>query len=517
MERVIVLKRFSLAFILGVQLNATPVIQNVAIAPIHWHGIQSLSLPKKDIKDYFHTVVTDARRFRVVHADLVETMWQTERSKLAENYDIHAFVTLNIEVEEDRVRYDLALVDKQQKVLLTETQLTAKGSIDNVRNLPLQPLFYRLINRLPIDAHVISVQGRFVSLAGGARHGLNPGEVYQVIRAEISATHPQNHSWIGFRETVRAEVRLVEVKEYTSVAEIKTQVEMSGVQSGDGIRINALPSRRFYQSSMAQNEDKIVLLQPLVDAQKSDSELHQEGKVVTDKNELPESNDQEPVEASILSLPGSPFVRSYMDRIESSVFRLGLSQISFKGPNVSSRYKVWNPNRLSGMGYTSINEGWLMGLGLGLHHGSLTKGSFLGLDLDARVQRQNLPQQSFGTMYFGFQASAQTLSVRRSTYGGHDILFLEPFIGLKTRVTDRRLEYVTEIGIPIIASGQVGYGGSKYVLRSVNGYRWHNEIINPDPDSAYGGGFIYSNYTFKAESDIKRAELTLFLSWRKEY
>jgi hypothetical protein len=137
----------------------------------------------------------------------------------------------------------------------------------------------RMINRLPIDAHVTSVSGSYVTLSGGADQGIKSGNTFDVFLAKIESLHPAIGSWISFSTSKTGSVEVIEVKSQSSIARISALTHENSIKPGNGILIEAISGRsrfaRAEEASMMQsaNEQQGAIAAPVPGSRVCDESL----------------------------------------------------------------------------------------------------------------------------------------------------------------------------------------------------------------------------------------------------
>ena len=226
-----------------------PIIQNVGVIPVQWEGSAS-TVPNNDtIEQVFPTAVRSTHRFRVLGDDLVSGLWQTERgrSELRDQYEAQALMGLTVNQRDGVVSLTARLMDPALKTELLETETITTGWLADAKPQQiadkLESLTYRIINRLPVDVAVTSVQGQFLTLSGGTEQNIAIGDHVDLVRSNIKSLHPANGTWLEFQIKPLGTAQIVDAKSTTSVARITKQTYDNAIEVSDGARISAIASR----------------------------------------------------------------------------------------------------------------------------------------------------------------------------------------------------------------------------------------------------------------------------------
>ena len=230
-----------------------PVIQHVGVIPVQWEGGEQdsygLETARTAIDPAFAAAVHASHRFHVLSDDLVSGLWKdkTGRDELTQNFELQSFASLAVTPRGDTVLFTARLLDPNLKTELLETETVPRSWLvaseaDAVKDR-VEQLAFRLINRLPIDVSVTSVQGQFLTLSGGAEQGVQVGDQVDLVRTTISSLHPANGSWLDFTKQSLGSAQVIETKGFTAVARIIKLTYDNAVEIGDGAKIPAIAGR----------------------------------------------------------------------------------------------------------------------------------------------------------------------------------------------------------------------------------------------------------------------------------
>lgn len=234
-----------------------PVIQQVGVIPVQWEGGEGASYGlepvRPTIEEGFSAAMRDAHRFHVLGDDLVAGLWNEKdgREELISQFELHSFASLTVTPRSDVVVWTARLLDPALKSQLMESDSVPRHWLTSADaeaiKERLQKLVFRLINRIPVDVSVTSVQGAFITLSGGAEQGIQVGDSVDLVRATISTLHPANGTWLDFHKRPLGKAQIIETKGYTSVARLLNLTIDNAVEVGDGARIGAIAGRQKFQ------------------------------------------------------------------------------------------------------------------------------------------------------------------------------------------------------------------------------------------------------------------------------
>jgi len=209
--------------------DALPIIHYAGIIPVQWEKDDTwsdLDFVKATISKDFAEAVRASNRFSTLNDDLVVSMWPTAvgRKELVTDYELQTFATLNMSSRGDMVVMTVRLLSPGFETWLQESDVVprswlAESSREQVSSR-LADLVHRLINRLPIDAHVTSVNGEFATISGGTDQAVHLGDEFDVVLPKIQTLHPANGSWLTFNTSRTGKIKMVEVKKKSSIGKI---------------------------------------------------------------------------------------------------------------------------------------------------------------------------------------------------------------------------------------------------------------------------------------------------------
>ena len=158
-----------------------PTLYYAGVVPVQW----SKNGPWKDLGDVrkaidvgFPEAVRGSRRFVVLNDDLVRSLWATSngRKELEADYEISAYISLDMSSKGDLAVMTVRLLSPKLETRLQESDVVSRATLVSATKAQmaarLSDLVQRMINRLPIDAHVTSINGGYVTLSGGSEQGI---------------------------------------------------------------------------------------------------------------------------------------------------------------------------------------------------------------------------------------------------------------------------------------------------------------------------------------------------------
>ena len=227
-----------LVFALGLNLTSVqaqqivPVIKKVGVIPTTWQGSDAYGLEtlNKNATDITRELMNDSQRFHMINKNIVINLWTNNegRDELNAKYELDSYVHMTIAPRTDFVQVTARLLSKDLETQLQESQayprdeLTYK-SMKELRE-ELRPLVFRMLNRLPVDVNVTSIQGGYMTISGGENQSISVGDTLNIIRATIQSTNPANGSWNSFKTKPMGQAVVIETKTSVAVAKVTSQI-----------------------------------------------------------------------------------------------------------------------------------------------------------------------------------------------------------------------------------------------------------------------------------------------------
>lgn len=526
----------SQAFAAEADKSTLPVIHYVGVIPVQWDKEDTwsdLGNVKKSVDKNFSEAVRASHRFSALNDDLVSSMWSTPagRKELASDYELQAFATLNMTTRADTVIMTTRILSPTLDTWLQESEVVNRSwllesSKDQVVSR-LDDLIHRMINRLPVDVHITSVNGSFVTLSGGDDQSLHVGDQYDVVSAKIQTLHPANGSWLTFSSGRTGKVQMVEVKRKSSIAKIISLTSENAVAVGQGIRVEAISGRsRFarpdgsdsYVSSTEKEKEPSGLASaltpdgkpvPVVEVKPTTAPASKpEASKAAEPAKTEPAAETPPTEATgePAGDPGDSIMQTIAPPGSEVEAYAGLKSWAIGGSgSASTALPLWLINA-AGVGVTrKFSEKVIMHYGLGLGYGQTEKGSFFGYDLHAAGIYKMAAKVFDGAdfMYGGLQAEMSGLSIGGETSGGHDLTSLSLLLGIGGDTTPgfigNRVDWAGELKFALQESGSFGVNGSRAKVKG--GQNWLLRLqgyLGPKPKEGpqWGGAFEFGSANY---------------------
>lgn len=521
-----------------------PVIHNIGLIPVQLAKNQDdpeLFQAIDHTKKAFSKVVRQSFRFRVLSDELVAKMWLTpsQREELHNEYELSAFIHLTMEFRDDQVNLIARLLSPKLEPYLQESRVVElqKFKFMNYDTIyeQLSQLTFSLINRLPVDVSVTSVQGRFITLSGGRNQGIQPNETIDLVRPHIRNIHPANHTWVSFENAPLGKAQIVDVSEYTSVARLVKLTYEGAVKVGDGALIKRIAARskfRVESNLINKNNNSNELIIPLLT---TDAKQPSEPKTSTDKTESKDQNfipitKQDSDQKNQENKPDAPTPNNeqnitseevkpiYQEPIFSTgkdqwfQITLGYTGWSYQGPSKTGSQLVWYLpfNSLGiacGFPLTENIAYDIQGLiSLGKTEKKGSYGLYIGEGSVYWHENQKLLGGLANKWKAGAKASFLGLGVKSELFGGADLIQGEVFGELLGNADI--YEISTKLSLKPLTFGRIGYNNSQNTIRSSFGLRFDLMVFNQfrANKSQTGAGFFYDS-TVLSDSRAKVIDL----------
>lgn len=530
MGRVMISKKFKAIFIVwlsaalssatsifaqGAQPNAAqlPVLHYAGVIPVQWSKSEAwtdLSHLRKSLPIEFSDAVRQSKRFVVLNDDLVANLWKTQsgRKELEKDYELSAFLSLDVSARGDLVILTSRLLSPSLDTKLQESDVIPRKSLAELTreqsSARLVDLVMRMINRLPVDAHVMSVSGSYVTLSGGSEQGIKTGNSFDVSSASVASLHPANGSWISFTTAKTGTVEVIEVKKQSSIAKITSLTHENAIKPGNGILIEAISGRNRFaraeeKSAMQSAQEGEAAASVQSQPQKPEASVAKAAEATSSPMTKQEEKAQaapkpaEPEPQSAAASPESqkeqpkqneangdqpPETDNFTARLipKGSELRtwIGMKMWTISGSSTAAaQLPPWIVNSAGGSVHREFSDtiDWSYGLDLG--YGPTGKGSFFAYDLHASgrwhmYQKDILPGAD--DIFFGLMASMVSAQVSKETSGGFDMTMINLTIGVhgwaKPEFIGEKIEWTGEIFYPLYYSGKFGVRGSYRLIES---------------------------------------------------
>jgi hypothetical protein len=206
---------------------------NVGSIPVNWQNFdtndsQLLNFSER-VNQAYLKAVRSSGKFRVINDSLVAKLWSNQqgREELIRDYEINAFLSLNVLIDGETIRFSSRLLNQELQPLILESSAIEKavffGFDDKTMRDVLESLVYRTANRIPVDMYVTSIQNTYVTLSGGARQRLEMNKEYEIYRIFIAERHRADQTWKKFYRELVGKVKIVDIKNTAAVGLIVSQ------------------------------------------------------------------------------------------------------------------------------------------------------------------------------------------------------------------------------------------------------------------------------------------------------
>ncbi len=223
----------------------------------------------EELKTLFPRVVKESNRFQVLGEQRVLQKWQTQagQEELIKNDELNIFAHLTIVIHPSKLLLIARLLYPISQILLQETlslPLTLDTELSKETALKsLKDIFFALVNQLPHDIYVTSIQIPYITLSGGLTQGLQVGDLIKLTRVWPKKRHVATGAWIDFKIEPIGQAKIVERRDHVAIAELLQLEVANKISLGDGASLMSLASRNYFFSqtkvSSTNLEDSILV------------------------------------------------------------------------------------------------------------------------------------------------------------------------------------------------------------------------------------------------------------------
>ncbi len=519
-----------------------PIMYYAGVIPVQWDKEevwQDLSRVKKTINRDLSNAVKSSKRFSMLSDELVKSLWKTVagRKELIADYELSAFINMDISARGDMVILTTRLLSPTLETRLQESDVIPRSwmlqSDHDQISSRLVDLVQRMINRLPLDAHVTSVNGVYTTVSAGTDQNVKIGGKYDVVAANIEKIHPANGSWLSFTTMKTGSIEIIEVKPLSSIGKITSLTFENAVKPGDGIRIEEISGRgRFARGEepvMLDSANKLdsadigpapSIVQPAAPSPASKPVAATPAAatpVASDApaaatpvaSDAPAAPPTTPVsEASGEAPPTDDFTAILLPKGSEMRAWLGLKMWSISvSASAAAKLPTWIFNSVGADVYRNYSETLDYNYGLDLGYGKTGKGSFIGYDFHSGARwHMHLKDILPGTddVYVGLLASMASVGITGETAGGYDLTLMRLTIGAhgwaKPGFIGDKIEWTGEIFYPLYYSGQFKVKGIRRVIQSGStmAFRLGGYLgARPTTGWQFGGAFDYESSSWE--------------------
>lgn len=514
-----------------------PIIQNVGVIPVQWDNPDEASFAFPEAKSLadseFSNAIRASRKFRVVNDALVASQWKDAetRRELVESQELNAFFSLQVQLKSDVVVFIARLLSPSMETYLLESSSTnrfefktaSRGKVIGM----IENLIFKMLNRIPVDAHVTSLQGRFVTISGGQLRGVEIGDRIEIVRPFIISRHPANGSWMKINTKKLGHATVVEVKTYTSVAKLEDMIAEDAIRVGDGMLVPKIKSRAKFRGErlgQARNPGRVnspVVVNPMypgdtkvkpVLPKKGDPQPAQQVNPTqqSGNQNVAEGGAEDPVvsDDGFVS-PGTDDLKDIVDMlVDYGRGAAGMRLWSYGG---SAKASAAFPLILVNHGRITFGKRMMKDIIIeasgNVNFGTTEKGSFFGFGGGARAFMTR-PMKGYKNWRAGAEGQFNSMAVTSETFGGGDVVTGGGFVGVDGpfRLEESQIRYYAEFALFPINLGQMGAGGTKRSIQS--SFQWRLTLagtfeLTPEEQRAkewaWGGQMEIDNYTYSLD------------------
>jgi hypothetical protein len=530
--------------------NQLPILYYAGVIPVQWEKNASwreLHDARKLIDSEFSPAVRASNRFVFLNDDVTRSLWSSDsgRKELENDYELSAFVSLDVASRGDMIVLTTRLLSPKLQTRLQESDIIPRNALLNAKKEQitgrLTDLVLRMINRLPVDAHITSLNGGYVTLSGGTDQGVKVGDKYDVLDATVSSMHPVNGGWLKFNTMRTGSIEIIEVKSRSAIAKIASLAKDNGVKAGQGVRIQDISGRSRFAAADAKatKPSEVTKTDPAVapsapvetkPAQSTQPEdnanLAKAAKVpptppttsdsASQAAQTPGSEDRTP---SVVKLKeNGPSTDNFTARImpKGSEMRTwaGMRMWSVSGSaSAKATLPVWLVNAAAADIYREFSDTIDFNYGVDFGYGPTGDGSFFSYNLHSAgrwhmFMKDLLPGAD--DVYFGLVASFSSASITGETSGGWDMTMMRFTMGVhgwaKPEFIGEKIEWTGEVFYPLYYSGQFGVKGvfREIISGSTMAYRVGMYVgERPSQGWQYGAAFDFEDNSWSLKTNKK--------------
>lgn len=537
-----------------------PTLYYAGIIPVQWEKNgpwRELADARKFIDTEFSTSVRSSKRFAFLNDDVVRSLWSSDagRRELENDYEVSGFLSLDVASRGDTIVLTARLLSSKLQTRLQESDVVPRNSLEKATKEQitgrLTDLVLRMINRLPVDAHITSVNGGYVTLSGGTDQGVKVGDQYEVLDTKIASVHPVTGAWLKFNSTRTGTLEIVEVKSRSAIAKISSLARENAVKSGQGIRIQDISGRsRFAETASTpakpESSEKVSASDAAAVTPPSDVKAPEQAPapVQAAKAENPVISSPAPAEEKVVASPATstpptnPPVapNSGSEEPESSAPKTGPSTDNFTAKlmpegseirtwggmrmwsisgsaSAKATLPVWMVNAVAADIYREFSDTIDYNYGVDFGYGPTGDGSFFSYNLHAAgrwhmFMKDLLPGAD--DVYFGLMASFASASITGETSGGFDLTMTRFVMGVhgwaRPDFIGEKVEWTGEVFYPLYYSGQFGVNGKfrEIITGSSMAYRVGMYVGDrPKQGWQYGAAFDFEDNSWSLKTSKK--------------
>ncbi len=561
--KIFVIAIFVLAYhniVLGADAYASsqselPTLYYAGVIPVQWEKNgpwRELNDARKMIDSEFSPSVRASKRFVFLNDDVVRSLWSSDtgRNELERDHELSAFLSLDVASRGDMIVLTARLLSPKLQTRLQESDVLPKNSLANASKEKitgrLTDLVLRMINRLPVDAHITSLNGGYVTLSGGTDQGIKAGDKYDVIDATIASLHPVNGGWLKFNTSRTGSIEVIEVKSRSAIAKISSLAKDNSIKSGQGVRIQDISGRsRFAADSKTPNPSESVkdstpasvavpeqVVPKPVPPVQADSAANTASVNEAAKSPATPPATQ-PAPNPVASTPppsedqAQPSVKPQAegpvtDNFTASILPKGSEMRTWAGmrmwsvagsASAKATLPVWLVNAAAADIHRDFSDTIDFNYGVDFGYGPTGDGSFFSYNIHSAgrwhmFMKDLLPGAD--DVYFGLLASFSSASITGETSGGWDMTMMRFTMGVhgwaKPDFIGEKIEWTGEVFYPLYYSGQFGVKGvfREVISGSTMAYRVGMYVgERPNQGWQYGAAFDFEDNSWSLKTSKK--------------
>lgn len=496
-----------------------PAIKYAGILPVYWQGASSpaMSRRKSEIDQVFPKVMRESKRFAFLGDSIVIDNWSSSegRKKLREEFELDAFLNLNITEHGDIALFTARLLSPELENYVSETDRIPLSWINSANKTELEnkirDLSFRVLNRYPIDVFVTSLQGRFLTLSAGKDQNVFEGDELDFAEFTIKNQHPVDGTWLDFSSKPLGKARIVESKAQSSIAQITSLTSENAIRLGSGARVANIASRRNFRNAekadegvFITNENSPIVTLPGQNPPKSKVEKVEPLPPPVQAEGLPEELVQGPMHPAAQGGTSTPESTerggSGLSDLKNVRFSIEHSSWSYGGAaKAASEMPAILVNQIGGYAEYELDSMTTTMWDLHLTTGDTKNGSYSGGSVGAEylmaIPSATALIPSLDRVLVGVRAEVATLGVSKETFGGKDSAHLMPVLHAQGNyhIADIVETFAYDISAKLIPLnfGSTGIKGKTQDLGSSLGLDLEAQALRVDKvESIEWGGLI---------------------------
>lgn len=467
-----------------------------------------------EMYNQIESVVKHSGRFELLNRSLIQPRWSTRsgRKFLRDEFEMNVLAVPHLSYRDGRLYISLQFVGSQLEPIAEESRALGAFALENDKALPefrktIKELVYAVINRLPLDMTVTSIQGGFITLSAGSKLGIYLGETLSLERVSVVELHPALGTWRTYKRRRLGQAKIVELRDETSVAKIMHLIEPDILRFGDGARSEHAYSRVYFKPEVPTSvheaakspEPKLSMQQ---DSVLVDSRLKKPQEVTPSVKPVVKSESDKSVKSGVWNNLQD---LATVEKISFADLRFGHLSWKFAAPAASAtvtrsiasilNYFEAATERPFGKEMSVAGHVWL-------GQGSLDQGSYLGGGVATKLL-WNYPLESSQSLLsgwsFGPYANIEGMGAQKSRFGGYDLMSLgihNSFTGKLGGFGITDLAWQVGLDFQPFALGMIGFLSSKRFIQSHTGFGIECMLGQKRSDYAWGGGIKVRNLHF---------------------